>query len=47
MIAILCAALAVVSLVYAVRSQLSILRRIVLESFPILVLAGVVDLMAG
>jgi mgtE-like transporter len=46
-IAILCAALAVVSLVYAVRSQLPILRRIVLESLPILVLAGVVDLMAG
>jgi len=47
LIAILCAALAVASLVYALRSKLPILRRIVLESLPILVLAGVVDLMAG
>jgi mgtE-like transporter len=46
-IAILCVALAVGSLVYALRSGLPILRRIVLESFPILVLAGAVDLMAG
>lgn len=46
-IAILCAALAVASLVYALRSKLPILRRIVLESLPILVLAGLVDLMAG
>ena len=46
-IAILCAALAIVSLAYAVRSKLPILRRIVLESLPILVLAGAVDLLAG
>jgi mgtE-like transporter len=46
-IAILCVALAVGSLAYALRSGLPILRRIVLESFPILVLAGAVDLMAG
>ncbi len=46
-IAVLCVALAVASLVYALRSSLPILRRIVLESFPILVLAGAVDLMAG
>jgi len=39
-IAVLCAALAVVSLVYALRSKLPILRRIVLESLPILVLAA-------
>jgi len=46
-IAILCAALAVGSLVVAIRSKLPILRRIVLESFPILVLAGTVDVLAG
>jgi mgtE-like transporter len=46
-IAIFCAALAIVSLAYAVRSKLPILRRIVLESLPILVLAGAVDLLAG
>ena len=46
-IAVVCVALAVACLVLAVRSQLSILRRIVLESLPILVLAGSVDLLAG
>ena len=46
-IVVLCVALAVGSLVYALRSGLPILRRIVLESFPILVLAGGVDLFAG
>jgi mgtE-like transporter len=46
-IAILCAVIAVVSLVYAARSKLPILRRIALESLPILVLAGTVDLLAG
>ena len=45
-IALLCAALAVVSLLYAVRAGLPILRRIVFESFPVLALAGVVDLLA-
>jgi len=47
LIAVLCAALAVVSLLYAARSGLPILRRIVYESLPVLVLAGVVDLLAG
>ena len=46
-IAILCVALAVGSLLYALRSSFAILRRIMLESLPILVLAGAVDLMAG
>ena len=46
-IAILCAALALGSLVVALRSKLPILRRIVLESLPVLVLAGIVDLLAG
>src|SRR6266550_3985870 len=46
-IALLCAALAVVSLLYAVRAGLPILRRIVVESFPVLVLAGTVDVFAG
>jgi mgtE-like transporter len=46
-IAILCAALAVVSLVAAIRSHLPFLRRIVLESFPVLALAGAVDVLAG
>jgi mgtE-like transporter len=46
-IALVCAALAVVSLAYAVRSGLPILRRIVFESFPVLALAGIVDLLAG
>jgi mgtE-like transporter len=46
-IAVLCAVLAVGSLVAALRSGLPILRRIVLESLPVLVLAGAVDLLAG
>src|SRR5436853_506308 len=46
-IAVLCTALAVGSLVAALRSGLPILRRIVLESLPVLVLAGGVDLLAG
>jgi mgtE-like transporter len=46
-IAFLCVVLAIVSLVYATRSGLPILRRIVLESFPVLVLAGGVDVLAG
>jgi mgtE-like transporter len=46
-IAVLCAALAIGSLVYALRSGLPILQRIVLESLPVLVLAGGVDLLAG
>jgi len=46
-IAVLCVALAVVSLVAAIRSHLPFLRRIVLESFPVLALAGAVDVLAG
>jgi mgtE-like transporter len=46
-IALLCAVLAIASLVVALRSKLPILRRIVLESLPILLLAGTVDLLAG
>jgi mgtE-like transporter len=46
-IALLCAALAIASLVLALRSHFPILRRIVLESLPILLLAGTVDLLAG
>ncbi len=47
LIATLCAALAVGSLLWALRSGLPFLRRIVLESLPVLVLAGAVDLFAG
>ena len=46
-IAVLCVAVAFGSLAFAIRPGLPILRRIVLESLPVLVLAGVVDLMAG
>jgi mgtE-like transporter len=47
LVAVLCAAVAVASLLLAVRSSLPILRRIVFESLPVLALAGVVDLLAG
>jgi mgtE-like transporter len=46
-IALLCAALAVGSLLLAVRANLPVLRRILVESLPVLVLAGTVDLLAG
>jgi mgtE-like transporter len=46
-IAVLCVAVAVASLVFALRSGLPILRRIVFESFPVLVVAGTVDVLAG
>lgn len=46
-IAVLCAVLALGSLGYAFRAGLPILRRIVFESLPVLVLAGAVDLLAG
>lgn len=46
-VASLCAVAAVLSLVVGLRSQFPILRRIVAESVPILVLAGVVDIVAG
>ncbi len=47
LIAAACAAVAVASLLYVVRSNLPILRRIVFESLPVLVLAGLVDVLAG
>jgi mgtE-like transporter len=46
-IALLCAALAVGSLLLAVRANLPVLRRILVESLPVLALAGTVDLLAG
>ena len=47
LIATVCAAIAVISLLYVVRSNLPMLRRIVYESLPVLVLAGTVDVFAG
>ena len=47
-IAILCAAIGVAAAVVGLRARaLPILRRIVIESLPILALAGIVDLLAG
>jgi mgtE-like transporter len=46
-IGIVCAAIGVGSLVLALRSKLPILRSIVVESAPILVIAGTVDVLAG
>jgi mgtE-like transporter len=46
-IAILCAIACVVALVAALRSGLPTLQRIVVESAPILVMAGLVDVLAG
>jgi len=46
-IALLCAVLAVGSLIVAVRANLPTMRRILVESLPVLALAGTVDLMAG
>jgi mgtE-like transporter len=46
-IALLAVALAVVLFVVALRAGLPIMRRIMIESFPILILAGTVDVFAG
>jgi mgtE-like transporter len=46
-IAIACALLGVACLVIALISKLPVLRRIVIESFPILVVAGSIDIIAG
>ena len=46
-IAVLCAVAGVVALVLALRSRLVLLQRIVRESVPILLLAGIVDIVAG
>lgn len=43
----LCAAAGVVSLVAGLRSRLPVLRRIVQESVPVLILAGLVSMLAG
>ena len=46
-IATLCAVVALLALVASIRSPAPILRRIVRESLPVLVLAGTVDVIAG
>jgi mgtE-like transporter len=46
-IAIACAAIGIGSLVVALVSRLPVLRRIVIESFPILIVAGSIDIIAG
>src|SRR5204863_9842352 len=46
-IAALCAIACVVALVAGLRSGLAILHRIVVESAPVLVMAGIVDVLAG
>jgi mgtE-like transporter len=46
-IAIACAVVGALSLAIALASKLPVLRRIVIESFPILVVAGTVDVLAG
>ena len=43
----LCVIVGVGALVFALRSKARLLRRIVLESLPVLALAGVVDILAG
>ncbi len=47
LVAVVCATIGVIALASALRSKLPILRRIVVESFPILVVAGTVDVLAG
>jgi mgtE-like transporter len=46
-IGVLCAVVGVIALVVSLRARLPILRRIVRESVPILILAGAVDVIAG
>jgi mgtE-like transporter len=46
-VSILCAIAGVVALVVGARSNLPILRRVVRESMPVLILAGVLDVTAG
>jgi mgtE-like transporter len=45
--AVLCAAVGVVAAVVSVRAKLPVLRRIARESIPILLIAGVIDVIAG
>jgi mgtE-like transporter len=46
-VAVLCAIACLLALAAALRTSLQILRRIVIESAPVLVLAGLVDVLAG
>src|SRR3954453_11959630 len=46
-VAVLCAVVAIASLVWALRLKLPIVSRILRESVPVLLVAGVVDLIAG
>ena len=46
-VAVLCAAAGLVALVASVRARQPLLRRIVRESVPVLVLAGTIDIIAG
>jgi mgtE-like transporter len=46
-VAVLCAIACIVALVAGLRSSLPTLRRILIESAPVLVLAGLVDVLAG
>jgi mgtE-like transporter len=47
LVALACAAAGVAALVALIRSQREVLRRIAIESIPVLLLAGVVDIVAG
>src|SRR5262249_2865344 len=46
-IAVICAVACIVALVAGLRSGMPVLRRIVIESAPILVIAGLIDVLAG
>jgi mgtE-like transporter len=46
-VAVLCAAVAIVALVMSLRAKAPVLRRIARESLPVLVIAGTVDVIAG
>ncbi len=46
-VAVFCAAVALVALIASIRSKYPILRRIARESLPVLVLAGTIDVIAG
>jgi mgtE-like transporter len=43
----LCVAAGVLAVVYALRAGLALVRRVVIESIPVLILAGIVDVIAG
>jgi len=46
-VSMLCAVIGIVALVVGVRAKLGIVRRVVRESMPVLILAGVLDVTAG